>query len=90
MCVGVWFAQDWQLIWGAGVRGEYDPASKKPYKTGELARILGCSRNKVIRMVGDGDFGAEGVGWRWTSGGPHKGDRIIRASFVKAYLERNS
>ena len=41
---------------------DIDPTRKKPYKTGELARVLELSQRTVIRMIEEGEFGAEGKG----------------------------
>lgn len=70
--------------------GEYDPSRKKPYKTGELSRILDMPQRRIIRMIDDGDFGAEGVGWRWTKAGPGRGDRMVYAAALRRYLERKA
>ena len=70
--------------------GKFDESRKRPYKTGELAVLFDRSQNTIIRWVETGRFGAEGVGWRWTPGGPGSGDREILASAVKKYLGLNS
>jgi hypothetical protein len=66
---------------------DFDPTRRRPYKTGELARLLEVDRRTVIRWIVGGRFGAEGAGWRWTEGGPGKGDRIVTARAVKRFIE---
>ena len=78
---------------GAGDKGgrvDYDPKRKKPYKTGELARILDFPQRTVIRMIDQGDFGPEGFAWKWTKAGPGKGDRKVYAAALREYLERKA
>lgn len=65
----------------------FDPDRKRPYKTGELAALFGVSRNTIIRWIKAGRFGLEGAGWRWTEGGPSRGDREVFAAAVKKYLD---
>lgn len=69
---------------------DYDPTRKKPYKTGELARLLEVDRNTIIRWIEAGEFGEEGVGWKWTKAGPGRGDRQVFARAVKKYIERGA
>jgi len=69
---------------------DYDPKRKKPYKTGELARILGLTQRAVIRAIDEGDFGPEGTAWRWTKAGPGRGDRKVYAAALRQYLERKA
>jgi len=61
----------------------------RPYKTGELARLLGISQRQVIRRIEAGDFGVEGQDWTWTKAGPGKGDRRVSVRAVCKYIERN-
>jgi excisionase family DNA binding protein len=70
------------------VTPEFDATRKKPYKTGELARLLEVSQRTVIRMIEEGEFGEPGKGWRWTKAGPTRGDRQVYVRSVKAYIER--
>jgi transposase len=65
-------------------------ARRRPYKTGELARLFGVSQKTAIRWIEEGRFGAENRGWRWTPGGPGKGDREVLASAVRKYSEAAS
>jgi transposase len=68
------------------VTSGYDPARKKPYKTGELATMFGVTHKTIIRWITKGRFGAEGEGWDWTPGGPGRGDREVKVAAVKKYL----
>jgi len=67
----------------------FDPSRLRPYKTGELARIFGRNQKTIIRWITDGLFGIEGVGWRWTPGGPGMGDREVFPDAVAARIGRN-
>lgn len=69
---------------------EFDESRKRPYKTGELATLFAVSNNTIIRWIETGRFGTEGVGWRWTPGGPGVGDREVMAIAVKKYLGLDS
>jgi hypothetical protein len=73
------------------VTTDYDPRRRRPYKTGELARIFGVDRNTIIKWIErDELFGREGHDWWWTAAGRGKGDRMVAARAVNRVLERGS
>lgn len=67
---------------------DYDPKRRKPYKTGELARLFGVSRITIINWIESGRFGKEGRDWTWTAAGPGRGARIVSARAVHHVIER--
>lgn len=68
----------------------FDETRKRPYKTGELARLFEVSQKTIIRWVEEGRFGDEGKGWRWTPAGPGRGDREVFAASVKKYIAHDA